>query len=61
MEVAVLLDRKAHPRKKKKKTSKFPFKNYYWGTDEVRNNMNNSSSWRQSLLPLFYGMSATFL
>ena len=43
MEVAVLLDRKAHPRKKKK-TSKFPFKNYYWGTDEVRNNMNNSSS-----------------
>ena len=45
MEVAVSLDRKAHPSKKKKKTnSKFPFKNYYWGTDEVRNNMNNSSS-----------------
>ena len=44
MEVAVSLDRKAHPSKKKKKNSKFPFKNYYWGTDEVRNNMNNSSS-----------------
>lgn len=53
MKIAVLLDRKAHP-------SVFLFENYCWEIDEVRNNMNNSISWRESLLPLFSGMNASF-
>lgn len=58
MKIAELLDRKAHPRRKKTKNSRFPFKNYYWEVDDVRNKMNNSSSWKERPSPPFLAFSS---
>ena len=51
MKIATLLDRKAHPGGGR--SSRFPFENYYWEVDEVRNKMNNSSSLKERLSPAF--------